>query len=428
MGCVGAAPGWQRRALDVACATALVAFLLWSVVGEAVRTGGLGDEALDDLAIARARSVQILERRGYAWQLDGVGPAVVFAYPPPSVVGHAALAGAGPILGPVAFMAALVGACWAGARAAVGLLGLRAPGRRWLPVLLAVAACRVFVQTDLHFLNTNLLATAGAVGALAAWGPTPRRPSAEALGGLLLSASVAVKPWAVAIVAMPLAQRRAGALAWAAVAGVALFAWAPACAIGADDTIALTASWLAFLPETLGPTAVGRVAADHVSLFAAASALGLDEQAATVVARAGKGAWVLGVGTLVFGALRSRAAGAARDGRAWLRTGATLLVLPVPLSGMLQIHHLAVAAPLALVVAADACDVGRARAGRVGRLVVLAGVFGLSTYGPGGAARGLIGLACLVALVSAAWWPEADRAGDGRSGGAFHLPEASRPL
>jgi hypothetical protein len=115
---------------------------------------------------------------------------------------------------------------------------------------------------------------------------------------------------------------------------------------------------------------------------------------------------------LLVPSLRAAARGTQRlDGRAWLRIGATALVAPVPLSAIFQPHHAVAAVPLALVVAHDALAPGTSQRGRVLRLAALAGVFGLSSYGPGGAARGPVYLACLALLVAAAWCPTQGRRG-----------------
>ena len=44
------------------------------------------------MAIARSRSLAILDRSDYGWQVAGDPPWLVFAYPPPYALLHAGLA------------------------------------------------------------------------------------------------------------------------------------------------------------------------------------------------------------------------------------------------------------------------------------------------------------------------------------------------
>lgn len=403
--------GWVR-AIGVACAGVLVGFVIWSVAGEAIRTGGLGVEALDDYAIARALSRAIVERADYAWQLTTDGPGVLYVYAPPYALLHVGLAATGPVAGPLLFMLLVVVACAGGARAGLGLLGAGRSPLRWLMVLLAVASCRVFVQADLHLLNANALAVALAVGALAALGPASGSWPREAAGGLLLAASLAVKPFALGLAPIGLVLRRWSAAAWALAFGLAIFLGLPLVVLGAAATLSLTTSWIEVLGATLGSAGGGRAQVDDVSLRAAARALDLAGPAFWLVARGLPllfGAAAVG---LLVPSLRAASRGTQRlDGRAWMRIGATALVAPVPLSAIFQPHHAVAAVPLALVVAHDALAPGLSQRGRALRLAGLATVFGLSTYGPGGAARGPVYLACLALLVLAAWCPTPPRRG-----------------
>jgi len=389
----------------------LALFVVWSIVGEAVRTGGLGDAALDDYAIARSRSLEILERDDYGWQLRGAPPAVLFAYPPPYAIGHAVLAAAGPRVGPGVFMAWLAAAAWLGARAGLSLLGAARRPLRWLGVLLAVASCRVFLQADLHLLNVNVPTVALALAALAAFGPRERRGWHAAAGGLLLACSLAIKPWAGAIGLALAALGRGSAIAWSLSGGLLVFAVVPVLAVGPSDALVLTLRWLAILPVTLDPSAIGRIAVDNVSIPAAGVALGLEGVALAAFSRGLQLLWLAGIGAVVVPALRAARGGRALDGRGWLRIGATLLIAPVPLGAVFQPHHGVAAWPLALLVATDALDPTASRPARAGRLVLLAAVFCVSSYAASGPARGIAYLACFAALVAAAWWPLVQRPG-----------------
>ena len=231
-------------------------------MGEAVRTGGLTDAALDDYAISRELGGAVAARADYGWQLEAEPPFVLFAYPPPDALLHAALAALGGLAGPLLFMAALAAAGWAGARSVLTLLGAEELPLRWLGVLLGVLACRAFVQSDLHLLNSNVLA----VGlALAAWrflDPTSRRPLGPACGGLLLAASLAVKPWAVGLPLVLVALRRWRELGWT-LSGLGLaFVVVPALMLGPGDAAKLLASWIDVLRQAASVAAIDRIKTD----------------------------------------------------------------------------------------------------------------------------------------------------------------------
>jgi len=372
-------------------------------VGEAVRTGGLTDAALDDYAISRELGGAVAARADYGWQLEAEPPFVLFAYPPPDALLHAALAALGGLAGPLLFMAALAAAGWAGARSVLTLLGAEELPLRWLGVLLGVLACRAFVQSDLHLLNSNVLA----VGlALAAWrflDPTSRRPLGPACGGLLLAASLAVKPWAVGLPLVLVALRRWRELGWT-LSGLGLaFVVVPALMLGPGDAAKLLASWIDVLRQAASVAAIDRIAVDNVSLAAALDALGLARGRVAAIVGAAQVLWLAALAALVASALRRPADGAPPGGRTWLLVGTTVLVAPVPLSPILQPHHLVAWAPLSIVVGLDVVDRATARADRIGRIAVLAGVFALSSYAPAGPARGFAHVIGPLLLVAAAW-------------------------
>lgn len=394
---------------DVVALWLLVGFLVWSVVGEAVRSGGLGPDVLDDYAFARDLGSRVVESGRYADPFASPGPSVVFAYPPPFALLQVAFAGAGPVVGPLAYMLALVLAGAAGPWMCLRLVGAHRRPFRWVAVALAVLACRAFVQSDLHHLNSNTLTASLAIGALLAFGPATGSRARDGVGGGLLAASLAIKPWAAGIVLLLVARGRLRAVVWSVAWVVFLFWLVPALVLGPQASLDLSVGWVGLLAATAEVDAVHRIAVDNASLAAAALAWGLDAQVAAAVVRSLQAMWLLAIAALVVGELRRARAGDGLDGRRWLRVGATLLVAPIPLTAILQPHHAVVVVPLAIVVALDGLAIGITRRAGVLRLGVLVSVFGLSSYGPPGPARGPWLVGSLALLLAAGWWPIGSR-------------------
>jgi hypothetical protein len=394
---------------DVAALLLLFAFLVWSVVGEAVRSGGLGPGVLDDYAFARDLGTRVIESGHYADPFDSPGRSVVFAYPPPFALFHVALAGAGPIVGPLVYMLILVLAGVAGPWMCLRLFGADRRRLRWVAVAFAVIACRPFVQSDLHHLNSNTLTASLAIGALLAFGPSMGSRAGDGVGGLLLAASLAIKPWAAGIALLLAARGRFRAVALSVACVVFLFFVLPGLVLGPRASLDLLLGWTGILAATANAEAVHRIAVDNVSLPAAALAWGLEGRVAAAVVRGIQAAWLLGIAFVVVAEIRRARAGDALDGRRWLRLGATLLVAPIPLTEILQPHHAVVIVPLAIGVALDGLEIGVTRRAGAARLGTLALVFVLSSYGPAGATRGPWLVASLALLLAAAWWPIASR-------------------
>lgn len=385
----------------------LVAFLVWSIVGEAVRAGGLGAGVLDDFAFARDLGSQVALTGRYADPRAASGASVVFAYPPPYALLQLAVRHAGPIAGPVTYMATLALAGAALAWSCLSLLGATRARLRWVAVLAAVAACRVFVQSDLHHLNSNTLTVSLALAGLVAFGPTPAARGRDAFGGLLLACSLAIKPWALGIIPLLGLLGRFRAVGWSLVFVAALFIAAPVVVVGPRGALGLASSWFAILKLSSDPGAVQSISVDNVSLAATAAALGIEGALGSLLVRAVQLAWLAALGGLVLRAVRRVRTGDGLDGRSWLAMGATLLVAPVPMTAIFQPHHAVAAVPLAMLVALDARRLGFSRIAGAGRLAVLGWVFVLSSYGASGPLRGPFVLASLALLVGAAWWPEA---------------------
>lgn len=399
---------WPRaRAdwIDACSALVLVLFGVWSITSEAIRTGGLGDVALDDYAIARDLGTQVVDRADYAWQLRGDAPAVVFAYPPPDALLHRALAEAGHVFGPVLFMGAVALSCWAGVLGSIRLLGGRRRPLRFAAALLAVAACRAFVQADLHLLNSNSLAVGLALASCWAIGASPGRRWREVAGGLLLATSIAVKPFAVGVVVLLAVLGRRTALA-AALGGIFVgFVVVPALVLGSGPAYEMTRSWLLVLERTASLDAGDRIVVDNVSLGATLPLLGMGRDTAALVVRGGQLLWLGAVAGLLVGTLPRGRERAAWDARRWFLVSATVLAAPVPLSAIFQPHHAVALLPLALVAAFDVFDPSVPRRWRRARLGLLVAVFLASSYAPAGPARGFAYSLCPWILLLAAWLP-----------------------
>ncbi len=390
---------------DGAALCVLVSFLMWSIAGEAVRTGGLGPDVLDDYAFARDLGSRVVASGHYADPRESHGASVVFAYPPPFALLQVLASRAGPIAGPLAYMLMLAISGAAVAWSCLRLLGASHTRLRFVAMLIAVAACRVFVQSDLHHLNSNTLTVALALGALVAFGPTPDPAGRNAIGGFLLACSLGIKPWAAGMIPLLAVLGRWRALRWSLAWGAIFFVVAPMLVLGPRGALDLTHSWFELLALTADPESVKSISVDNVSLPAAAAALGIDGRIARPVIRVIQFAWTVGLCGLVLTAIRGVRAGVDLDGRRWLIVGATLLVVPVPLTAIFQPHHAVVAVPLAIVVAFDGLALGISRPAGWLRLGVLGLVFAVSTYAASGPARGPFVLASLAWLVGAAWWP-----------------------
>jgi hypothetical protein len=383
----------------------LVVFLVWSIVGEAVRAGSLGAGVLDDFAFARDLGSQVALTGRYADPRSASGASVVFAYPPPFALLQLAVRQAGPIAGPVTYMAMLALSGATLAWSCLRLLGATRVRLRWVAVLLAVAACRVFVQSDLHHLNSNTLTVSLALAALVAFGPTPDARVRNGFGGLLLACSLAIKPWAAGIIPLLGLLGRARAIGWSLVWIVGLFIVVPAVVVGPRGALELTSSWFAILKLSADPGSVQSIAVDNVSLAATAAALGAEGSLLRLLVPAIQLAWLSCLVGLVLSAVRRVRAGDGMDGRRWLAMSATLLVAPVPMTAIFQPHHAVVAVPLAILVALDALRLGISRSAGAMRLAVLGWIFVLSSYGASGPLRGPFVLTSLALLVGAAWWP-----------------------
>jgi hypothetical protein len=387
----------------------LLAFVVWSVGGEAVRLRSLGPEVLDDFAILQSLSRVVVAQGGYSWQLEGEGSFVAFVYGPFAVLVHVALGGLGPAPAALVWMALLVVA------AITCLVVLREgadPRKRpisSIALLVAVVSVRPFLQADLHFLNGNLIALALALSSLA-WLP-PRRtdeeasPARTALCGALLAASLAMKPVAVLLPLLLVMLRRFDALGWTLVFGACFFVVVPAAAFGPGTAMALSTSWLSALWAVSQPDFVARIDALNISLASSLLIASPAPAAGRTVLLGLQGAWLAGVGWALCPRWRRSRIGEIATpwgDREVLRDAAILLIAPLPLSSLLQPHQAVVVLPAAALLAMTMVEEVSWSTGRWRSLLALSTLFVTSSWMPAGGTRGLAIFASLVLVLFAA--------------------------
>jgi hypothetical protein len=372
---------------------ALAALAGWALIesaGKLVRTGRFDPDSLSDLSINLTHSVRTLAALEYA-------SAESFVYPLPFALFLSALGKLGTPAAALCWFAlisaSLVGCVWLSAR----LSGLA--DRRYGVALAVLASLGVayFVQWDLRAANTNLLALLCLLASLRL-GLSGR----AGFAGALLAASAAIKLYAALWLAY-LAWRREWRWLAASLAGlVGLFALYPLIALGPQDSVALTGSWLAKLA---GDSV--RSAAELPSYFKSLERTLLDnfgEAAAARFTAPLRVGWLLAIAgyAALAGRARPRTSPARRDAL-WLTDLCVLAILPLPLSAFFQPHHGAVLLPLCCLVVALARAAGAPRWARwTAAALSLLAVITLQVVNDW-PARGLVLHAALGLALGAAW-------------------------
>jgi hypothetical protein len=328
--------------------SALAALAVWALLesaGRLIATGRFDLDSLSDLSINLAYSASTLAALEYA-------SSESFVYPPPFALFLSALGQLGipaaAICWFVLISASLVGCVWLSAK----LSGLAE--RRYglaLAVLASVGAAYC-VQWDLRAANTNSLALVCLLASLRL-GLSGR----AGLAGALLAASAAIKLYAALWLAYLVWRRQWRWLAASLAGLVGLFALYPLIALGPQDSVALTGSWLAKLA---GDSV--RSAAELPSYFKSLERTLLDnfgEAAAARFTAPLRASWLLAVAG--YAALAGRARpprSPARSDALWLTDLCVLVLLPLPLSAFFQPHHGVALLPLCCLVMALAVDSG----------------------------------------------------------------------
>lgn len=384
-----------QRLANLACLFALS----WMIVSPAFgtpgkkpagETGRFGDHSINEsMSLAVADSL-----RGIGEYPRG------FTYPPPGVVVRIWLHDlAGEWSGWI-WIGALVVATFAAFSLTFRLLGIVEHPMRFVIGLIAFMTARYYVGYDLRIANCNGMALAVTLAALLAIECRRGR-----CAGVLLATAIALKLYSVVFIPYWMWRREFRAVAWLIIGLAIWFVAVPTFQWGPTDAAKVTRDWLSEVRATGDPGFSDTFVAYLVSLDRTVGVYfgpgDLAARSAAMAVKAAKLTWI----ALLFGYFVAALANSTQPtARQRFCDACVLFLAPLPLSPLLQPHHLAVVLPAHLLFATtfveslqDSRD--RPRFARIVSIAVLVGSVLLIELGPAGPLRGLAVHAHLVILI-----------------------------
>lgn len=360
--------------MDAAAAAAIVVVLAGWLLKTPISAKGWERRDLNDYSLNLRHSREVDASHAYPFG---------FTYPPPGVLLRIGFGSLGFELG---------GGLWialSGVSLLVSLLmisrmlgTLGKPGWAVLSLVSLVIVKYPF-EFEYKYVNSNAMFLALVLTAIALFDSRPT------LAGLFLSLSIALKLYSLVFIPWLLLTRRKRVAAATAVFSFAWFGVAPALYWGWTGAWEITASWYQRICQTgsRGFPIAYLPYAYLVSLHATATTLleRLPLQNASELALH----WTRGL-QVVWSVAVVAALVYQRNGpHTTLIDASLLLLLPMPLSGQLQPHHLVVLLPASMLLSCVAVDRSQSRALRALCFVVLVAAFVVMEFGPRPPWRGL---------------------------------------